>query len=121
MGCGDRHRPERQPDHDAFPSELAASATSLQIEGGGAPIDRSEVARDLIRRLDHWYDASRSRGIEILNLPGKPGASTWAGSSGSQPRRRLSGRLVDIDLRLGLTLAVASQADRNCRRESRSI
>ena len=31
----------------------------MQIEAGGDPLDRSEVARDLIRRLDYWYDLSR--------------------------------------------------------------
>ena len=56
-------------NRDAFPAELAAGATSMQIEAGGESFDRSEVARDLIRRLDHWYDASRSRGVEILNAP----------------------------------------------------
>ena len=50
-----------------FPPELAALATSLQIERGGAPVDRSELARDLIRRLDHWYDLSRRGGPETLN------------------------------------------------------
>ena len=78
----------------------------MQIEAGGEPFDRSEVARDLIRRLDHWYDASRSQGVEILNAPWQARSehlgrtvriATAAGS--------VSGRLVDIDLRLGLTLA----------------
>jgi BirA family transcriptional regulator, biotin operon repressor / biotin---[acetyl-CoA-carboxylase] ligase len=100
-------------DHDAFPPELAALATSMQIEGGGALIDRSELARDLIKRLDHWYDASRSQGIEILNSPWQArsehmGRSVRIATAG----RTVSGCLVDIDLRLGLTVAAAGQADR---------
>jgi BirA family biotin operon repressor/biotin-[acetyl-CoA-carboxylase] ligase len=98
---------------DAFPPELARVATSLQIEGGGAPLDRSEVARHLIRRLDHWYDASRSQGVEILNAPWQARSEhvgrivRIATKSGS-----LIGRLVAIDLRLGLTLASATDASR---------
>jgi BirA family transcriptional regulator, biotin operon repressor / biotin---[acetyl-CoA-carboxylase] ligase len=98
---------------DAFPPALTRVATSLQIEGGGAPIDRSEVARHLIRRLDHWYDASRSQGVEILNTPWQARSEHLgrivriATTSGS-----LSGRLVAIDLRLGLTLAGATKASR---------
>jgi BirA family transcriptional regulator, biotin operon repressor / biotin---[acetyl-CoA-carboxylase] ligase len=92
---------------DEFPTELAASATSMQIEAGGEPFDRSEVARDLIQRLDQWYVACRSCGIEILNSPwqarsehvGKTVRITTTTGS-------LNGRLVAIDLRHGLTLAV---------------
>jgi len=100
-------------NRDAFPPELTAGATSLQIEAGGAPFDRSEVARALIRRLDHWYDASCCRGCEILNVP-------WQARSEHLGRivrvttasDRLSGRLVALDLRHGLTLAVAGEATR---------
>ena len=49
-------------DIHAFPAELLARATSIRIERGDNPADRSEVARDLIRRLDHWYQAVRSAG-----------------------------------------------------------
>ncbi len=79
----------------------------MQIAAGGEPLDRSEVARDLIQRLDYWYEASRSRGIEILNRPwqdhsehlGKTVRVTTTTAS-------VSGRLVAIDLRRGLTVAV---------------
>jgi BirA family transcriptional regulator, biotin operon repressor / biotin---[acetyl-CoA-carboxylase] ligase len=108
---------------DAFPPELSAGATSMQIEADGESFDRSEVARDLIRRLDDWYDASRTRGVEILNAP-------WQARSEHLGRivriatttSTLRGRLVEIDLRLGLALAVANEADRESRdagRESR--
>ncbi len=101
---------------DSFPPELVAGATSMQIEAGGESFDRSEVARDLIRRLDHWYDASRSVGVEILNAPWQARSehlgrivriATTAGS--------LRGRLVEIDLRLGLALDIASAASREMR------
>ena len=100
-------------DRDAFPAELAAGATSMQIEAGGESFDRSEVARDLIQRLDHWYDASRARGVEILNAPWQARSEHLgrivriATTNGS-----LRGRLVEIDLRLGLALAISSEATR---------
>ncbi len=101
-------------NRDAFPPELAAGATSMQIEAGGESFDRSEVARDLIRRLDHWYDASRSRGVEILNAPWQSRSEHLgrivriATRSGS-----LRGRLVEVDLQLGL--AIAAEASRESR------
>jgi BirA family transcriptional regulator, biotin operon repressor / biotin---[acetyl-CoA-carboxylase] ligase len=94
-----------------FPPELAGLATSLQIEQGGARVDRSEVARDLIRRLDHWYDLSHRDG---------PGALSAAWRSRSEhlgrlvalstPQSHVVGRLVDLDLRIGATLELGSTA-----------
>jgi BirA family biotin operon repressor/biotin-[acetyl-CoA-carboxylase] ligase len=92
---------------DAFPPDLRSPATSLRIERGDDPIDRSEVARDLIRRLDHWYEASLSLGCETLNEPWRS-YSEHVGrevriDTPSGPR---AGRLVDLDVRQGLTLAL---------------
>src|SRR5262249_1496375 len=53
---------------DAFPTELRETATSLAILLE-KPIDRSDVARALIERLDAWYDLGRTQGPESLNLP----------------------------------------------------
>ena len=67
----------------------------------------------MIRRLDHWYQASRCDGVEVLNLPWQTRSehlgrfvriTTSAGA--------MSGRLVEIDLRKGLTLSVADDAPR---------
>lgn len=93
---------------DALPPELIPIATSLEMEGCGTPVDRSEVARDLIKRLDHWYQASRCDGVAVLNL-------AWQNRSEHLGRfvrittsaGAMSGRLVEIDLRNGLTLSVA--------------
>jgi len=100
-------------DQRDFPPELAARATSLQIVRGGAPVDRSELTRDLIRLLDHWYDMSRSRGALTLN-------ARWCARSEhlgrlvqvATPSATLVGRLMDLDLRLGLTLATGRGPDR---------
>ena len=102
-------------DHHEFPPDLRAGATSMRIERGLEPLDRSEVARDLIRRLDHWYEASRAAGVEILNGP-------WRARSEHMGRTvevttaagTVTGLLVDIDIRRGLLLeanAAASDVD----------
>ena len=94
-------------DRDAFPSDLRARATSLRIERDGTTVDRSEVARDLIRRLDHWYDASLSFGCETLNAPWRARSEHFGRivrvATPAGPR---AGRLVDLDVRNGLTLAL---------------
>ena len=90
---------------DDFPPDLAPRATSLQIERGGAPVDRSELARDLIRRLDHWYDLSRRLGPETLN-------TAWFERTEHLGRvvrvvtssSTFVGRVVDFDVRFGVTL-----------------
>jgi BirA family transcriptional regulator, biotin operon repressor / biotin---[acetyl-CoA-carboxylase] ligase len=90
---------------EGFPPELASHATSLQIERTGVPVDRSELARDLIRRLDHWYDVSRRGGPETLN-------ATWCQRSEHMGRvvrvvtssSSVIGRVVDLDVRFGVTL-----------------
>ena len=56
-------------DRDALPTELRDRATSIEDRTRRPTVDRSEVARDLIRRLDHWYDASLALGPEIINAP----------------------------------------------------
>ena len=97
--------------HEDFPPELAAVATSIQIERRGAPVDRSELARDLVRRLDHWYDISRRGGPESLN-------AAWCQRSehlGRAVRVETSsasvvGRLVDLDVRFGVTLELCRPA-----------
>jgi BirA family transcriptional regulator, biotin operon repressor / biotin---[acetyl-CoA-carboxylase] ligase len=100
-------------DGDNFPPELRAMATSIQIECDGMLVDRSALARDLIRRLDYWYDTSRSQGSGALN-------DCWRARSEhigtivrvETPAGRLDGRLIDIDLDLGLTLDFVSLPDR---------
>jgi BirA family transcriptional regulator, biotin operon repressor / biotin---[acetyl-CoA-carboxylase] ligase len=98
--------------HEDVPPELAELATSLQIERGGARVDRSELARDLILRLDHWYDLSRASGPETLN-------AAWCQRSEhlgrlvkvTTPTAHVVGRLVDLDVRFGVTLELCPIAN----------
>lgn len=50
---------------EALPDDVRQQATSLQILTD-APIDRSELARDLLRRLDALYEASLQEGASAL-------------------------------------------------------
>jgi BirA family biotin operon repressor/biotin-[acetyl-CoA-carboxylase] ligase len=103
-----------------FLDDLQSTATSIQIERGGEPVDRSELCRDLIRRLDHWYDLSRNLSPQVLSAP-------WSAMSehlGQVVRLAtadgtVTGRLTEMDLLLGLTLDVdaTSAASRGPRTE----
>jgi BirA family biotin operon repressor/biotin-[acetyl-CoA-carboxylase] ligase len=99
-------------DQADLPAELRDRATSIRIECG-VPADRSEIARDLIRRLDYWYQAVRSLGCAALNAPWRDrGELLGQPVQITTPAGPRSGRLVDLDLRLGLTLAVESPGAR---------
>ncbi len=87
-----------------LPDELRGTATSLRILTG-APVDRSELARALIRRLDALYETSRGDGAAALN-------DVWRARSEhigrrvavSTPAGTVLGRLDDMDLWDGLRL-----------------
>ena len=89
------------PALDEFPPELRGTVTSLRALAGRT-FDRSEVVRDLIRRLDHWYDRGLREGPNSL-------APAWRDLSEHLGRRvrlttpngPLVGRLVDLDLERG--------------------
>jgi BirA family biotin operon repressor/biotin-[acetyl-CoA-carboxylase] ligase len=95
---------------DDMPDALRDVVTSLQILLGRA-VDRSNLARDLIRRLDALYEQSRREGGGSLT-------PLWRGRSehlGRQvevttPSGALRGRLDDLDLTAGLRLATADHA-----------
>ncbi len=90
---------------ESFPSELRPSATSLAILGGGEPIDRSHLARDLIRRLDGWYEQIKTEGPGVLNGPWRARSEHLGNTVRVLTRNEeLRGRLVDLDLDRGLTL-----------------
>jgi BirA family biotin operon repressor/biotin-[acetyl-CoA-carboxylase] ligase len=108
-------------DHTDFAPDLAARSTSLQIIRGGSPVDRSELTRDLIRRLDHWYDTGRAGGAETLNAPlcalsEHLGRLVRIGT----PSGEQIGGLVNLDLRWGMTLALQQEVDCNSRQKGAS-
>jgi BirA family biotin operon repressor/biotin-[acetyl-CoA-carboxylase] ligase len=89
----------------SFPPDLRSSATSLAMLRGGELIDRSELARDLIGRLDSRYEQIVTHGVGVLN-------DRWRAHSehlGKLVRimtrdDEMRGRLVDLDLDRGLIL-----------------
>jgi BirA family biotin operon repressor/biotin-[acetyl-CoA-carboxylase] ligase len=87
-----------------FPAELRATATSLGLLAG-APIDRSELARALIRGLDARYGESLARGAEPLGRSWRdrfePLGRSVRVETISGP---IAGLLADADLRRGLTV-----------------
>ena len=92
-------------DEESFPSDLRPRATSLAILGGGKPIDRSELARDLIGRLDVWYEHITSLGPGVLNDPWRARSEHLGNMVRVVTRdHELRGRLIDLDLERGLTL-----------------
>lgn len=98
-------------DAGAFPAGLRSPACSLSMLAG-APVDRSDVARDLIRRLDAWYAVVLSQGIRTLSDRWRDrsehlGRSVRLGT----PAGPLVGRLVDLDLRDGLALELSGASD----------
>ncbi|WP_254053506.1 biotin--[acetyl-CoA-carboxylase] ligase [Singulisphaera sp. GP187] len=95
-----------------FPTELHETATSLRILMGET-VDRSELVRALIRRLDAWYDRGWSLGPDALN-PAWRDRSEHLGQmvEVATPSGSHVGRLVDLDLRRGLTLAESDQDGR---------
>ena len=56
-------------DLDSFPRELRSHVTSLSMLRSGAAVDRSELARGLLRRLDAWYEEGLTQGPGSLNAP----------------------------------------------------
>jgi BirA family biotin operon repressor/biotin-[acetyl-CoA-carboxylase] ligase len=93
-----------------LPESIAGSATSLRVLLGGL-VDRSELARALIRRLDDWYERGRTRGPETLG-PAWRDRSEHLGRPVcvTTPAGPRVGRLDDLDLLRGLMLALPQGA-----------
>jgi BirA family biotin operon repressor/biotin-[acetyl-CoA-carboxylase] ligase len=94
-----------------FPEDLQQTATSLQLILG-ASVDRSEVARALIERLDELYDQGLTHGPQALQ-------ESWRArleSIGLRVRVQttsgvLCGRLLDADLVSGLQMETGDGRD----------
>jgi BirA family biotin operon repressor/biotin-[acetyl-CoA-carboxylase] ligase len=89
---------------DDFPEEIRESATSLR-RLLGRPLDRSEIAKELVQRLDFHHAQAVESGPDSLNEHYR----RWSEHLGqevevSTATEALVGRLVDLDLRAGLAL-----------------
>jgi len=104
---------------EELPHELRETSTSIRILRGGEPVDRSELARDLIRRLDFLYELGRTDGPESLSRPWSDLCEHLGGGVRiTTPVGPVIGRLLDLDIRRGLTLA---ETDTSLRPDSRKI
>ena len=100
-------------DLDQFPPDLRDSATSLR-RVFGRPLDRSEVARNILRELDRCYDRAATLGPDWLNAAyGRRSEHLGHDVEVTTPAGIVAGRLGSIDLRSGL--AVGRSRD-DCRR-----
>ena len=89
---------------DHFPDDLRDQATSLRVLLGGA-VDRSELVRDLIRKLDARYDPTDPGGAEALNAPWRDRSEHLGRHVQiSTPSGIVRGRLDDLDLNNGVFL-----------------
>ncbi len=87
---------------DDFPEEVRDSATSLRQVVGRA-LDRSEIARTLIRRLDEYYQQAITHGPDWLNSSYcRFSEHYWHEVDVTTPAGVVSGRLGKLDLRMGL-------------------
>ena len=89
-------------ERDDFPDHLRDSATSLRRAFGRA-LDRSLIARKIIRELDRLYDRAATLGPDRLNAAYE-GRSDHLGREVdvATPSGTVSGRLGALDLRTGL-------------------
>jgi BirA family biotin operon repressor/biotin-[acetyl-CoA-carboxylase] ligase len=89
---------------EEFPRELRETATSLQILLSRR-VDRSELARALIRRLDDHYERGHRHGPASLNGPWREWSEHRHRAVRIETRQGPhQGRLADLDLQRGLTL-----------------
>ena len=96
-----------------FPEEHREIGTSLRIECNGAIVDRSDVTRDIIRRLDHWYSSSLKSGCEALNDSWRCLSEHFGRDVAITTTTGIrAGRLVDLNIRSGVTLALAGESDK---------
>jgi BirA family biotin operon repressor/biotin-[acetyl-CoA-carboxylase] ligase len=94
----------------SFPLELRSHITSLSMLRNGTLVDRSELARGLLRRLDAWYEEGLTQGPSSLNAPWRD-RSEHLGKQVCVVTRdeQVRGRLVDLDLHRGLTLELGEE------------
>lgn len=90
-----------------LPPDLCETAAALSTFTGRR-VDRALLARHLLRRLDFWWDILKAGDLARLT-------ATWRRMSSiigtfvtlESARRRYSGRVVDLDTRLGLVLQLS--------------
>ena len=97
---------------DDFPEELRAAASSLR-EISGQSVDRSELARELIRRLDDHYESARINGPARLAMEWRERLEPLGRDVVLVTREgTFRGLLVEADLERGLRIIDAGGRSR---------
>ena len=100
-----------------FPPDLAPLATSL-AEATGEDIDRTELARSLLRELDRWYQVELDGDIDAVNRRWRTLSATLGRHVVlEEDSHRYEGTVVDLDVTLGLALRTHRGAIRHFRGE----
>jgi len=89
---------------EEFPAQLRPIATSLSIETGRR-LDRTEIARGLLRSLDRWYGELRAGRDALISRHWRHRSSTLGQRiTIIENGRRYTGRALDLSLEEGLIL-----------------
>lgn len=89
---------------DDFPEEWSSGVTSLRVIGG-RPLDRSELARELMRHLDDHYESARRDGPSRLAAVWRAHLEPLGRDVALSTREGIvRGRLVEADLEHGLRI-----------------
>lgn len=87
-----------------FPESLRSTATSIRIESGES-VDRSEVARSLILRLEHWWTLGACGDTEQIHREWRRRSEHPGQAVGIEtPGGIRTGVVCDLDLKRGLSI-----------------
>ena len=94
------------------PERLKATSTTLRVEKGAA-LDRTLLARKMLKYLDHWYLISQANEVEEI-------ARAWRDLSSILGKRvklleegkEFAGRVLDLSPEMGIMLELDSGAQR---------
>jgi len=104
-----------------MPSEFAGLATSLS-EAAGREIERTAIARALLRELDRWYQIKLEGNADAVNERWRELSATLGSRIVLEEQgRRYEGDVIDVDVRLGLALRLSRGTIRNFRGEHVSV
>jgi biotin-(acetyl-CoA carboxylase) ligase len=88
---------------DRFPSELQATATSLDLVSG-TRCQRVTVAKRVLTSLDHWLRVAARNGQQVIDLWSRLSTQLGQRVTLSYNKRRFTGNCIGVDPEKGLIL-----------------
>ena len=109
---------------EEIPEQIKATATTLRVEKT-APLDRTLLARKMLKFLDDWYLISREGKVEeiseawrdLSSILGKRVRLLPASPAGGEEGKEFAGRVLDLSPREGIMLELDCGAQRLFRGE----